>query len=76
MHDMSSRALLPVDEVVGPSEHKTRDEADDCQADYAVEDTANGHWCSGPDCIQIKAVHEGIKEIDRRIGRDGKEEST
>src|SRR5262249_34578308 len=66
MHDVSSAALLPVDEVVGPSEHKTRDKADDCQADYAIEDTAKGHLCSRPDCGQIKAVHERIEEIDRR----------
>jgi hypothetical protein len=36
--------LLPVDEIVGPSEHKSRNEADDCQADYPVEDMAKGHW--------------------------------
>jgi hypothetical protein len=29
MHDIGSIALLPVGEVVGPSEHKSRDEADD-----------------------------------------------
>ena len=41
--------LLPVNDVVRPSEHEPSDEADDRQADYAIENSPKAEWGGGLD---------------------------
>jgi hypothetical protein len=60
--------LLSVDEVVRPSEHKSRDEAYDREADYAIENSPKADRRGGPDRIEIEAMHECAEKIDRPIG--------
>src|SRR3990172_2417215 len=60
--------LLPVNDVVRPSEHEPSDEADDGQADYAIENSPKAERGGGLDRLQVEAVHECTEEIERRIG--------
>src|SRR5262245_56898966 len=68
--DETDAELFSIDGIVCPSEHQPSKEANDCEADYAVENPAKAKRGGGSDRVQVKAVHERTEKIDRCVRGD------